>query len=75
MPKLNPTSKKIGDEISDLARAATGAAYRRAVRAGSVVIFKDGEIRRIDADGESKVMKKLPPRVQIPKGSKFELNG
>lgn len=75
MSNEEPARKPIGDEISELAKAATSAAYRRAVRAGSVVIFKDGEIRRIDADGENEVVKTLPPRVNIPKGSKFELNG
>lgn len=75
MSNEDPTREHIGDEISELAKAATSAAYRKAVRAGSVVIYRDGEIRRIGADGENKVVKTLPPRVNIPKGSKFELNG
>lgn len=59
--------------VPKLARSATGSAYKRALKAGSVLVYRKGELRRVEADGKNSLVKKLEPRTRIPKGSKFEL--
>lgn len=71
MKKL--TLEQTEKQVPDLARSATGSAYKRAIRSGSVVVYRNGELRRIEAGGKSSVVKKLEPRHRIPKGSKFEI--
>jgi hypothetical protein len=73
MAKPNHSSNKIDEQLPKLAKAATGAAYKRALRVGSVVVYRNGELRRVEADGESTVIKKLEPRTWIPKGTKFTI--
>ena len=67
------TLEQTEKQVPDLARSATGSAYKRAIRSGSVVVYRNGELRRIEAGGKSCVVKKLEPRHRIPKGSKFEI--
>ena len=57
------------ERIPELAKSATRSAYRRAIVSGSVLISKNGEIRRVEPDGTSSVVKKLPPRVKMQKGA------
>lgn len=71
--KTKPSSKVTENQVPKLAKSATGAAYKRAKRTGSVVVYRNGELRRVESGGKSSVVKKLEPRVRIPKGSKFEL--
>lgn len=71
MKKL--TLEQTEKQVPDLARSATGSAYKRAIRSGSVIVYRNGELRRIEAGGKSSVVKKLEPRRRIPKGSKFEI--
>lgn len=68
------TNGKLTDaQVPELARSATGSAYKRAIRSGSVIVYRNGELRKVEAGGKSTVVKKLEPRVRIPKGSKFEI--
>lgn len=60
-------------QLPAIAKSATGAAYRRALRAGSVLVYRDGELRQVSADGKSKVLKKMAVRPRIAKGSRFEI--
>ncbi len=64
---------KTEQQLPKIAKAATGAAYKRARRVGAVVVYRDGEIRRIGASGKSTLVKKHEPRVRIAKGTKFTL--
>lgn len=73
MARSKMSSKQTGQQLPKLARIATGAAYRRALRVGSVLIYRHGELRRMEAGGKYTFVKKLEPRVRIAKGSKFEI--
>ena len=42
--KMKTTSKVTENQVPELARAATGSAYRRAIRAGSVVVYRIGDL-------------------------------
>ncbi len=59
--------------LPEIARSATGAAYRRALRAGSVLVYRNGELRQVAAGGKSRLVKKMAARPRIAKGSKFEI--
>ena len=67
------TLKQTEADLPKLARSATAAAYKRAMRAGSVLVYRNGELRRIEAGGKNSFVKKLEPRVRIVKGTKFEI--
>lgn len=69
MAERKPTVQETENQIPALARSATRSAYRRALSSGSVLIFKNGEIRRINPDGTSIVVKKLAPRTKMRKGT------
>ncbi|MEQ1607228.1 MAG: hypothetical protein ABL999_20385 [Pyrinomonadaceae bacterium] len=73
MAKVKLTLKQTEDRVPALARSATGSAFRRALAVGSVLVYKNGELRRVEADGENSFVKKLEPRIRIVKGSKFEI--
>lgn len=73
MAKTKLTLTQTEREVPKLARSATSAAYRRAIRSGSVVVYRNGKLQEIEAGGRSRVVKKLEPRVRISKGSKFEI--
>lgn len=73
MAKAKLTLKQTELELPKLARSATGSAYKRALRVGSVLVYRNGELRRIEAGGGNSFVKKLEPRVRIVKGSKFEI--
>jgi hypothetical protein len=70
-PKL--TVKQTEEQLPEIAKTATGTAYKRALRVGSVVVYRNGELRRIAAGGRNSLVKKLEPRKRIVKGSKFEI--
>jgi hypothetical protein len=71
--KAKLTMEQIEKQLPKLAASATGSAYKRAVRSGSVVVYRDGDIRRIAAGGQDVIIKKIEPRIRIAKGSRFEL--
>ena len=73
MAKTKLTLEQTEKQVPKLAGSATASAYKRAVRSGSVVVYRNGEIRRIEPDGRSVVIKKMEPRIRIAKGSRFEL--
>lgn len=73
MAKVKLTLEQTERRLPEIAESATGSAYRRALRAGSVVVFRNGELRQITADGKSKLVKKMTARPRIAKGSKFEI--
>ncbi len=73
MSKAKLTVKQTEQRLPALAKAATASAYKRALRAGSVVVYRNGELRRIEAGGKSTLVKKLEPRTRIDKGSRFEI--
>lgn len=69
--KSTPTRREA--QIPRLAKAATAAANKRALKVGSVVIYKDGELRRVEAGGKSTVIKKIGPQMRVKKGSRLVL--
>ena len=73
MAKAKLTLKQTDKQVPQLAKSATGSAYKRAIRIGSVLVYRNGELRRIEAGGKNSFIKKLEPRVRIAKGSKFEI--
>lgn len=73
MAKVKLTLKQTDMQVPQLAKSATGSAYKRAIRIGSVLVYRNGELRRIEAGGKNSFIKKLEPRVRIAKGSKFEI--
>lgn len=73
MSKAKLTLEQTEQALPKLARSATASAYKRALRVGSVLVYRNGELRQIDAGGGNSFIKKLEPRVRIVKGSKFEI--
>lgn len=70
MIKLNKTVSHSEEQIPKLAKAATKLAYRKVLASGnSVLVSKDGEIRRIFPDGSVKFVKKSVPPVKMRKGT------
>ena len=53
--------------------AKTVAAHNRALKVGSVVIYKNGELRRIEAGGKSTVIKKIGAQMRVKNGSQLVL--
>jgi hypothetical protein len=60
--------------IPKLAKAATRAAFNRAVKKGSVLVYGDGELRKVDSKGNVTVVRKMATRTKIPKGFKINLD-
>jgi len=73
MPKAKLTLNQTEQQVPKLARSATSAAYRRAIRTGSVLVYRNGELQKVEAGGKYQVVKKLERRVRISKGSTFEI--
>jgi|GEM_PF-4119637 len=71
--KTKSSSKVTENQVAKLARSATGSAYRRAMRTGDVLVYRNAELHKVESSGKVSVVKKLEPRVRIAKGSKFEL--
>ena len=71
--KAKLTLRETEEQVPKIAKSATSSAYRRALRSGSVMVYRNGEIRRINSDGDYVVVKKIEPRARIPKGSRFKL--
>ncbi len=63
------TVQETEQQIPQLAKFGTRAAHRKALISGSVLISQNGEIRRVESDGTSSTVKKLPPRVKMQKGT------
>lgn len=60
-------------KIPKLATAPNGKAYKRALEVGSVLVYKNGELRRIEAGGKSSMVKKIGPQIRVKSGSKLIL--
>lgn len=60
--------------IPKLAKAATRAAFNRAVKRGSVMVYGKGELRKVDSKGNFTVVKKMEPRTKVPEGFQINLN-
>ena len=74
MAKSKLTLEQTEKQVPKLAKSATGSAYKRAVRVGGgVLVYRNGELRRIEAGGHNSFVKKLEPRIRIAKSSKFEI--
>lgn len=58
------------EQIPELAKSATKSAYRRVLASGNtVLVSKDGEIRRIYPDGSAEFVKKSVPAIKMQKGT------
>lgn len=73
MSKAKLSIKEIDQQLPELAKAATRNAYRRALKVGSVLVYRNGELRRVETGGKSTIVKRLEPRVPIKKGTEFEI--
>jgi hypothetical protein len=73
MTKAKLNLKQTEEQLPKIARSATGSAYKRALRVGSVLVYRNGELRCIEADGGNSLVRKLESRTRIVKGSKFEI--
>lgn len=73
MAKAKLNLEQTEQQLPELAGAATNSAYRRALRAGSVVVYRNGELQQVTAGGKIKLIRKLAARPRIAKGSKFEI--
>jgi hypothetical protein len=71
MANIKPTRKEA--EIPKLAKTATAAAHKRALKVGSVVIYKGGELRRVEAGGKSTVVKTIGPQMRVKRGTQLVL--
>ena len=60
-------------QLPQIAGSATGSAYRRALAAGSVMVYRNGELRQVSSGGKSKLIKKMAARPRIAKGSQFRI--
>lgn len=70
MSKVNKTIRVSEEQIPELAKSATKSAYRRVLDSGnSVLVSKDGEIRRIHPDGSTEFIKRSAPAVRMQKGT------
>lgn len=57
-------------KIPDLAKKATKSAFRKVLASGnSVLVCKDGEIRRVFPTGKSELVKIIVPNVKTVKGT------
>ncbi len=58
------------EQIPELAKVATKSAYKRVLASGnSVLVSKDGEIRRVYPDGSTEFVTKSIPAVRMRKGT------
>lgn len=71
--KTAPTSTRRENEIPKLAKQATRAAFNRAIKKGSVLVYDQGELRKVGATGKITVIKKMETRRRVPKGTKLAL--
>lgn len=70
MSEINKTIQVTEEQIPELAKSATKSAYRRVLASGnSVLVSKDGEIRRIYPDGSAEFVKAGVPAVKMRKGT------
>ncbi len=70
MSKVNKTVQATEEQIPELAKSATKSAYRRVLASGnSVLVSKEGEIRRIHPDGSTEFVKEGVPAVKMQKGT------
>ena len=71
--KTAPTSTRTENEIPKLAKKATRAAFNRAIKRGSVLVYDQGELRKVGAAGKITVIKRMEPRTIVPKGTRLAL--
>jgi hypothetical protein len=70
MNKVNKTIEITEEQIPQLAKTATKSAYKRVLASGnSVLISKNGEIRRVFPDGSTEFVAKSVPDVRMRKGT------
>lgn len=60
--------------IPKLAKVATRAAFNRAVKKGSVLVYGNGELRKVDSEGNITLVKKMEMRTKVPDGFQINLN-
>ncbi len=64
------TIQEAEEKIPTLAKSATKSAYRRVLASGdSVLVSKDGEIRRVYPNGDSELVKVIDPAFKTAKGT------
>ncbi len=73
MAKAKLSLEQTERRLPEIAESATGSAYRRALAVGSVVVYRNGELRQVASGGKSKLVRKMAARPRIAKGSKFEI--
>ncbi len=74
MSKVNKTVQATEEQIPELAKSATKSAYRRVLASGnSVLVSRDGEIRRIYPDGSAEFVKEGFPVVKMQKGTVIKI--
>jgi hypothetical protein len=70
MSRLNKTKLTTEEQIPKLAKIATKMAYKRVLASGiSVLISKNGEIRRVFPNGSTEFVMKNVPDVRMRKGT------
>jgi hypothetical protein len=72
--KTATTGTRSDSEIPKLAKKATRAAFNRAIKKGNVLVYADGELRKVGADGKITVIRKLETRTKVSIGAKFALS-
>ncbi len=70
MSRLNKIIPATEEQIPELAKIATKSAYRSVLASGnSVMISKNGKIRRVFPDGSMEFVAKTTPDVRMRKGT------
>lgn len=70
MSKVNKTVQATEEQIPELAKSAIKSAYRRVLASGnSVLVSKDGEIRRIHPDGSAEFVQRSVPAIKMQRGA------
>jgi len=67
------TIEQTDKRLPELVRSATGSAYRRAIKSGNVVVYRNGSLINIESGTRESILKKMQPRTRIVKGTKFTL--
>lgn len=70
MNKVNKVIETTEEQIPQLAKTATKLAYKKVLASGSsVLISKNGEIRRVFPDGSTEFVTKSVPAIRMRKGT------
>jgi hypothetical protein len=74
MSKLNKITSATEDQIPELAKLATKLAYRQVLASGSsVLISKNGEIRRVFPNGSTEFVMKSVRAIRMRKGTVIKI--